>query len=157
MKDTIICDLDGTLFDIEHRRHHVIKQPGKKRDFKAFEDAIPQDTVNEAVHETLRHMAGWLMNYEYRVHTIVFVSGRHERTRLITLGMLDRFTDCPSDPELHMRPDDDNRPDWVFKQEVLDTKLDKDRILFCLDDRQQVVDMWRRNGLTCFQVAEGNF
>jgi len=25
------------------------------------------------------------------------------------------------------------------------------------DDRQQVVDMWRQNGLTCFQVADGNF
>jgi len=25
------------------------------------------------------------------------------------------------------------------------------------DDRQQVVDMWRQNDLTCFQVADGNF
>jgi len=25
------------------------------------------------------------------------------------------------------------------------------------DDRQQVVDMWRANGLTTFQVADGNF
>jgi hypothetical protein len=28
---------------------------------------------------------------------------------------------------------------------------------FILDDRQQVVDEWRRMGLTCFQVAPGDF
>ena len=26
-----------------------------------------------------------------------------------------------------------------------------------LDDRNQVVKMWRENGLTCLQVAEGDF
>ncbi|MDJ0647343.1 MAG: hypothetical protein QNJ60_01435 [Xenococcaceae cyanobacterium MO_188.B19] len=31
------------------------------------------------------------------------------------------------------------------------------RCLFILDDRQQVVDMWRSLGLTVFQVAEGDF
>ena len=32
-----------------------------------------------------------------------------------------------------------------------------DNVDMVFDDRQQVVDMWRANGLTCFQVAEGNF
>jgi hypothetical protein len=26
-----------------------------------------------------------------------------------------------------------------------------------VDDRQKVVDMWRAEGLTCFQVAPGDF
>ncbi len=30
-------------------------------------------------------------------------------------------------------------------------------IKFVLDDRQQVVDMWRRFGLTVFQVDGGDF
>ena len=34
---------------------------------------------------------------------------------------------------------------------------DKYRVLFVLDDRNQVVDMWRDIGLTCLQVADGNF
>ena len=34
---------------------------------------------------------------------------------------------------------------------------DKNDIFAVFDDRQQVVDMWRANGLTCFQVAEGDF
>ena len=33
----------------------------------------------------------------------------------------------------------------------------KYNVHFVLDDRQQVVDMWRSLGLTVFQVAEGDF
>jgi len=33
----------------------------------------------------------------------------------------------------------------------------KDRILCVFDDRQKVVDMWRDNGIDCFQVAPGDF
>ena len=34
----------------------------------------------------------------------------------------------------------------------------KPNILFVMDDRDQVVSMWRNElGLTCFQVAEGDF
>ena len=35
--------------------------------------------------------------------------------------------------------------------------VDKDDIFAVFDDRQQVVDMWRDNGLTVFQVAQGDF
>jgi hypothetical protein len=30
-------------------------------------------------------------------------------------------------------------------------------VQFVLDDRDQVVEMWRAMGLTCLQVAPGNF
>ena len=33
----------------------------------------------------------------------------------------------------------------------------KDNVFAVFDDRNQVVDMWRSNGLTCFQVADGDF
>ena len=33
----------------------------------------------------------------------------------------------------------------------------KDRILCVFDDRTKVVNMWRDNGLSCFQVAPGDF
>jgi len=57
---------------------------------------------------------------------------------------------------LFMRNSQDYRPDDVVKQEILDL-LPKNRIRYVLDDRQRVVDMWRRNGLTCLQVADGKF
>ena len=35
--------------------------------------------------------------------------------------------------------------------------IGKDNVAMVFDDRQQVVDMWRKNGLTTFQVADGDF
>jgi hypothetical protein len=52
----------------------------------------------------------------------------------------------------------DMRKDSVVKQELFERFVrDKYNISFILDDRQQVVDMWRGLGLTVFQVAEGDF
>jgi hypothetical protein len=51
-------------------------------------------------------------------------------------------------------------PDDKLKQFWLDDlfpELDKNNILCIFDDRQKVVDMWRKNGLICFQVAPGDF
>jgi hypothetical protein len=36
-------------------------------------------------------------------------------------------------------------------------KITVDDIVCVFDDRQKVVDMWRDMGLTCMQVAPGNF
>ena len=47
--------------------------------------------------------------------------------------------------------------DSDLKQMWLDTLVDKDDVFAVFDDRNQVVDMWRSNGLTTFQVADGNF
>lgn len=57
---------------------------------------------------------------------------------------------------LFMRNRNDYRDDTIVKQEILDL-LPKDRIKYVLDDRDGVVAMWRKNGLTCLQVADGKF
>ena len=72
---------------------------------------------------------------------------------------LDKF-DVPYDV-LKMRPDNSEfqfMPDDKLKQHWLDQLFPvKDNILCIFDDRDKVVKMWRDNGLTTFQVAEGNF
>ena len=44
-----------------------------------------------------------------------------------------------------------------YLKKMLDMFVDKNDVLMCVDDRQKVVDMWRSEGLTCFQVAPGDF
>lgn len=57
-----------------------------------------------------------------------------------------------------MRPANDHRPDDIIKQEMLDKlKAEGHDIWFVVDDRQRVVDMWRRNGITVLQCAPGDF
>ena len=46
--------------------------------------------------------------------------------------------------------------DSDLKQMWLDS-IGVDNVAMVFDDRNQVVDMWRKNGLTCFQVADGDF
>ena len=46
----------------------------------------------------------------------------------------------------------------IVKKEILDRDiLPRWDVLFAIDDRQQVVDMWRANGVTCLQCAPGDF
>ena len=169
MKNIIICDLDGTLCGIEHRLHHVQKADNnglkRKPDWDAFFTGIRDDAVNEPVLRVLQEMTLGNCGCSYgQRREIIFCSGRPERCRADTVEWLHRADEdlFNPDPELenyklYMRKDGDYRSDDVVKEEILNEHIPKDRVLFVLDDRQQVVDMWRRNGLTCFQVAEGDF
>ena len=61
---------------------------------------------------------------------------------------------------MRMRPTENKwkfMPDEKLKLQWL-TDMDwKDNVEMVFDDRQKVVDMWREIGLTCMQVAPGNF
>jgi hypothetical protein len=57
-----------------------------------------------------------------------------------------------------MRKTDDFRKDSIIKEEIYQENIEgKYNVLCVLDDRNQVVDFWRAKGLTCFQVAPGDF
>ena len=57
-----------------------------------------------------------------------------------------------------MRQNSDRRPDDVIKAEIYETCIEPYyNVLYVFDDRDRVVKMWREKGLTCLQVAEGNF
>ena len=60
--------------------------------------------------------------------------------------------------DLFMRADGDYRADSIVKEEIYHDKIEPVyNVLLVLDDRDSVVKMWRSLGLTCLQVAEGNF
>lgn len=145
----IIFDIDGTLADVEHRRHFVDGSKGKK-DFNKFYEAMRDDGVHEDIVE-LFHLYQYSMKYR-----MVICTGRPEQYRSVTQDWLCKFgIDCN---ELLMRPDNrSHEPDYLVKQDMLnDLKLDYD-IVLAVDDRDQVVKMWRDNGIRCLQVANGDF
>ena len=57
-----------------------------------------------------------------------------------------------------MRVDGDHRPDYLVKREAIERLRANgwDPVL-AIEDRRQVVDMYRAEGLICLQCAEGNF
>lgn len=137
----IVFDMDGTLADLTHRRHFVETKPKDWRSFfAACEDDAP---ILHAIE---------VLNTLMRQHDVEVWSGRPERCRADTEAWMHKhlgWTPC-----LSMRADGDYRADDIVKEEFLG-KYGRPDLIF--DDRDRVVAMWRRNGIPCFQVAEGAF
>ena len=88
---------------------------------------------------------------------IVLVSGRSESSRSNTVAWLKKY-DIPYQG-LFMRPAEDFRKDAIVKREIYDQFIGSVySIKYVLDDRDQVVEMWRNVlKLPCFQVNYGSF
>lgn len=89
--------------------------------------------------------------------TIVYISGRPEDARQLTLAWIDREVGVAG--QLFMRPSGDFRKDAEIKLEIYRRDIEPIfEVLAVFDDRDQVVQMWREQaGVTCFQVADGKF
>lgn len=171
----IIFDLDGTLADIEHRRHfverdHPINEKKRlseisldsnveidpnqyfwKPDWKAFFEACDQDKYNVPVFEVLRTLR---QQYEVEIW-----SGRCESVRKKTekwiasyqpyLGWADKIP-------LKMRPIRDYTPDEQLKERWLDEHIASGGkpIEFVFDDRAKVIKFWRRRGIFVFDCNQ---
>jgi hypothetical protein len=153
MNNVVIFDLDGTLALIDDRRAKSLLMNGKM-DWSTFFD--PKNIELDKPNMPVIHMARILHNSG---HDVVIFSGRSARTEDATKDWLKKFGVPFS--LLKMRPTSREfafMPDDKLKQLWLDELFtDRSAIIGVFDDRQKVVDMWRSNGISCFQVAEGDF
>tara|TARA_R110000824_G_scaffold45358_12_gene131219 strand:+ start:1782 stop:2228 length:447 start_codon:yes stop_codon:yes gene_type:complete len=146
-KKVILFDIDGTLADIAHRRGHLDQD---KPDWKSFNAEMGGDTPNAPIVTLYKSL--WTLN----AYEVILVTGRNERSRILTEQWL-VWNEIPFG-QILMRPDNDFRADHIIKEEILNRLLAAGKIIeFVVDDRQQVVDMWRRNGITCLQCDIGDF
>ena len=146
----VIFDLDGTIADISARRKISMKDNGKM-DWNIFQDPdmIDLDVPNQKVVDMLNMIDN---TDKYQIYIL---SGRSDVTDDATLNWLEdngiRFDHILMRPQKHLYMADND-----LKQMWLDD-IGVDNVAMVFDDRNQVVDMWRKNGLTCFQVADGDF
>ncbi len=133
----IICDIDGTLAIIKDRSP-----------FDASK--CEQDLINLPIAEIVK-------TYHQLGVKIVLMSGRDENFRSPTTNWL-AYNRIPYD-ELFMRKAGDQRKDSIVKKELFEAEIrGKYFVKFVLDDRNQVVDLWRLDlGLPCLQVNYGDF
>lgn len=138
----VICDLDGTLALFGTRRSP----------FDASTCHIT-DEVNKPVLDVIRLMKSV-------GHRIIFVSGRMKKDEVSTRQFLTEKCGLnENDYLLYMRENGDFRKDYLIKQEIYENNIRGNWYCdFIMDDRSQVVKQcWRKLGLTCFQVADGEF
>ena len=136
-RPAFLFDIDGTL------ALHKDRDPYRWQDADQDRPNLPLIAV---VHSLSRSGFG-----------IVYVSGRTEDARPLTQRWLNREVGV-SGP-LYMRPSGDYRKDVEIKREIYRGHVEPFyEILAVFDDRNQVVRLWRDEiGLTCFQVADGDF
>lgn len=139
-KGIVVFDLDGTIANINHRLHYIQKEP---KDWESFFSKATEDSPNSWAEALIKAL-------DYDGYFIVIVSGRPERTRADTEKWLEQ-NNIPCHQLFLVRKDGDHAPDDLLKQKWLDAFEQKNDIEFVVDDRQRVVDMWRRNGLVCLQ------
>lgn len=139
LKDCVIFDLDGTLAIFNNRGPH---------DYKA----CINDSINYPVFKVLKMLVSSGID-------IIFLTGREEscvHETMSWIGMLGLGSQFKY--KLYMRPTGSKIKDNVVKETVYNKHIkDKYNVLFIMEDRQRVVEMWRKLGLTVFQVDEGNF
>lgn len=132
----LVCDLDGTLAHMQGRGPYDWSRVG-------------EDAFDETIHDLIR-------GAQRQGYKLLVVSGRDEVCRRQTEEWIIEhrvFADA-----LFMRPEGDKRKDTVVKEEIYQREIaGKYNVVFVLDDRDQVVKMWRGLGIRCLQVAEGSF
>ena len=146
MKKVVIFDVDGTIADVEHRRHFV----NGNNDWDSFRKETVNDTPVQWVCDIAkRHIS--------QGDEVAFFSARNESERDITERQISEWVG-DGHKGVFLRPDGDYRCDAEFKSELADRFEDiGGQIDLVYDDRNKVVDMWRQRGTTVVQVADGDF
>ena len=155
--DTAIFDLDGTMFDVRHRRHNVTG--GGKPDWTAFTDEM----VNDPPYRDVCLLADLLGDHplvNQGALKLFAFTGRPESHRIETEEALSLHARLFLEKAegIIMRATGDYRPDDVIKEEMLDAIIAKGYdVRFVVDDRPSVCDMWKRRGITLLRHDTGEW
>ena len=145
--DIIVFDLDGTLALNEHRVHLL-------PNFPAFEAQCLHDLPHVPIVNLL-----CTLHAAHQPGEIEIWSARSVAVEALTRTWFARHApQLAPFPVLRMRPLHNTVPDEVLKESWLDEARARGvdvRLVF--DDRDKVVQMWRRRGVVCAQVAPGAF
>lgn len=146
LRKSWVFDMDGTLADSDHRKHHLLK---KDKDWDLWYKDMDKDPVNEDVAQ-FTHVA------RKSGIPVTICTGRLVDYSEVTEKWLE-------DNEIYydyllMRPSGDFRDDTIVKAEMI-CHMELLGLVpeVIWDDRDRVVKMWRDKGYTCFQVKYGDF
>lgn len=141
-KKAIIVDIDGTIAT------HYDEDGSQMREHHDYSLVIDDRPIPEIIK--------LVRLYHDAKYSVLITSGRMDNSRQSTVNWLALWR-VPY-TELIMRKFKDFRPDDEVKLDLYEEYIEPDyKVEVVLDDRQRVVDMWRRIGLRCLQVDYGDF
>lgn len=151
----VICDIDGTLANIEHRRGYVRYQP---TNWFAFNQEMVNDKVNHQVldvYNSLKSQGFYMVIFtgrgnDYRDHTEAWLANNQIYYDELWMRHIKSQGEGPFE---------DGVSDVSVKQRMLNQlknkHLDKE-VYMAIDDRPKVVKgVWNKNNIFCFDVGQG--
>ena len=139
--DAIIFDMDGTLVNVSVLVQKYMK--GKYRNFDRFHRdslwAPPHVEVLQMAHDAAENGL-----------PIIITTARKEIYREVTQAWLDEHG--VQYENIFMRASDDNRPDVQAKTDILEEINKYYNIVHAVDDRREVIDLWKSNNIYTTEV-----
>lgn len=142
IKNTIIIfDVDGVLSEPCKRLIHIKKEP---KDWESFyKDCESDKPISEGCTIAYACMS--------KLVSVKFITGRPEKCRKATLDWLHEYVSQDITSEnLIMRENWNIVPDIAFKRKVGE-EIGFNNILCVFEDKENIVNMWTENGVTCYQ------
>ena len=142
----IIFDVDGTLANVDPYLYLV---RGPNRDYDAFHeasiDALPNFEVVQMLNEAF-----------FDQRHIIIVTSRKENWRGLTSCWLAK--NDIGHHALYMRKDDDNRPDYEVKKDILIQIKKHWNVVHAVDDNPHVIKLWEEHGIPTTKIGtwDGN-
>lgn len=140
MKNIILCDIDGTVANNDHRQHFL---EGKK-DWDGFFDALDKD-------EPIFLIINKIIRENESGKNIIFLTGRPERYRRTTRDWLTKYFNF--EIKLLMRNDNDRRGKLDIKKEIFESNFNFNDIDYVVDNDEDLLKMWAELSLVTFDVS----
>ena len=136
-----IFDVDGTLANVDPYLHYV---RGSNRDYEAFHEASIDALPNVNVLEMLNNSVS-------DGHSILVVTSRKEKYRGLTSMWLAKNN--IRSHGLFMRADNDNRPDYEAKKDMLDKITVLWNVTHAIDDNPNVIKLWENHNIATTKIG----
>ena len=152
----IICDVDGTLMNVVARVEYVDRCIDKNYNKEKWWDKFLDDSVMLKYDTPNEDVVSIINSLHKDGHQIIITSARNERHKKTTIHQLKQAG--VNYNNMYLRKDGDMRADEICKRDLFYDMMRNSlypRVAF--DDRDVVVDMWRKMGIFCYQVRRGNF
>ena len=145
-----VFDIDGTLANINHRKHHLTGKNGRKNWEPFFRDQH-LDAPYWPVFDVMKALS-------MTGHKCIIITGRMEQHRDVSLKWVqDHYDGDFHNEDLFMRQDNDHTDDdelkWNMVQDILEANPEYE-LAALFDDRHRIIDKFRENGVYAFECNQ---
>lgn len=147
MSKAIIFDVDGTLANVDPYIHYI-RNVHNSSNFKKDFDKFHSESINAEPNQEVVEMLNKAFFDQYHV---LVVTSRNESWRGVTSYWLAK--NDIGHHALYMRKDNDFRPDYEVKKDILLNIKKHWDIVHAVDDNPSVLKLWHEYGIETTKIG----